>query len=101
MTEASTYSDLTFDGTGVVMGPWEGDGGVQQWLASNGYEPGYVHNPDAWVDGYSIDKNVAETTPCPKCGKVAGRFEAYTNAEIHSYGMAVAICGVCDFASTF
>lgn len=86
------------DGLGVFAGPWNE---VQEHLVSEGYEPGYTHNPAALIDGLAIDQEVAETTACEACGAKRGRFEAWRNTLTGGCGVAVAICQACGHAVTF
>ena len=76
-------------------GPWDE---VRAHLEAYGYTPDYSGNPDA-LAGLAIDQNVAETVPCPACGKTGRTLEAWANC-LGGYGHAVAICK-CGYASAF
>jgi len=65
-------------------------GYTQRWPA---------HNPNALVDGASIDREVAEETPCPECGGKC-EYKPFVDDSGHSY-RAFAVCTVCGEAQEF
>ena len=72
-------------------------------LDLSGYENRYpARNPNALVDGASIDREVAEETPCPECG---GKCEYKPFVDKDDYRTqsyrAFAVCTECGEAFEF
>jgi len=68
----------------------ESEGYTQQWPRMN---------PNALVDGASIDRDVAEETPCFECGGKC-EYKPFVDNSSHSY-RALSVCAKCNEAYEF
>jgi hypothetical protein len=100
VNHATAWPRLCFEGDGVISGPWAGGGGVHAFLEAEGYQHHSVPDPDSCGDGEALDRAVAETTSCPACQAVTGRYEPFTSPDGTTH-VSVVICRACGHATTF
>jgi hypothetical protein len=100
MRHATAWPRLRFDEDGVISGPWAGGGGVHAFLEAEGYQHHSVPDSDGLDDGQGLDRVVAESTSCPACQAVNGRYEPFTSPD-GALHVSVVICRACGHATTF